>query len=435
MLQDFSHALAHTKLHTTHIYKSFHKKKKYMENLKKYLQFKEDQIKQLVETSGIPTEAQLTGFIGAFAKQFLNDIVTVHAPTKVKKIATDGLGVMGWDHRRNSGTDLSTDRFVEGIDHMQAEILLLNDTPEPTASELQNISEAADKLWDLDVNRVHPNSDYAINVQGGKKVYDKRDTAREPFFSFVDAKVMEKPTFRSFVSLLDNYVATTGTAEVVTSSERKENYDFLYQIMETGVMKYCHSLLAKKGLAPADKQEFVNFLHELWFGLYRRTTNNDSSGFEHVFLGEIKNGAVTGMHNWIQLYQEEQKGTLDYQGFIKPRRKPSIQGCHVEKNEQQLVTIQFEWNGALKNVSSSMIGTSPEFEMALYTLCFVAGDEKNVVRCGPYRMELTCYKYTSRGKKYIGTSFPSDLPLDENEAASKIQSTYRGNSTRNNSRH
>lgn len=201
-----------------------------MENLKKYLQFKEDQIKQLVETSGIPTEAQLTGFIGAFAKQFLNDIVTVHAPTKVKKIATDGLGVIGWDHRRNSGTDLSTDRFVEGIDHMQAEILLLNDAPEPTASELQNISEAADKLWDLDVNRVHPNSDYAINVQGGKKVYDKRDTAREPFFSFVDAKVMEKPTFRSFVSLLDNYVATTGTAEVVTSSERKENYDFYIKL-------------------------------------------------------------------------------------------------------------------------------------------------------------------------------------------------------------
>jgi hypothetical protein len=29
-------------------------------------------------------------------------------------------------------------------------------------------------------------------------------------------------------------------------------------------------------------------------------------------------------NNWIQLYLEELKGTLDYQGFIKPERKPSI---------------------------------------------------------------------------------------------------------------
>lgn len=402
-----------------------------MENLKNYLQFKEDQIHQLVETSGDPSESQLTSFVGAFTNQFLNDIVTIHAPSNVKNIATSGLTVMGWDHRRNTGNELSTTRFVEGIDHMQAAIQLLNEVPEPTVTEMEDLSEAADKLWDLDINRVHPNHDYAINVQGGKKVYDKSDTARDPFFSFVDAKVLEKPTFRAFIDLLDNYVATTGTAEVVTSSERKENYDFLHQIMETGVMKYCHRLLSKKGLAPSDTKEFVSFLHNLWFGLYRRTTNNDSSGFEHVFLGEIKNDAVTGMHNWIQLYLEEQKGTLDYRGFIKPRRKPSIQGCYVDKNAQQVVTIQFEWNNCLKNVSSSMIGTSPEFEIALYTMCFLAGEEKTIVKCGPYRMELTCYKYTSRGHKYIGTSFPSDMPLDENEAAAKIQSSYRGKSTRN----
>ena len=81
-----------------------------------------------------------------------------------------------------------------------------------------------------------------------------------------------------------------------------------------------------------------------------------------------------------------------------------------------------------------MIGTSPEFEIALYTICFLVGEEKSIVKCGPYRMELTCYKFTSQGKNYIGTSFPSDLPLDEDEAASKIQSSFRGKSARSGSR-
>lgn len=69
-----------------------------------------------------------------------------------------------------------------------------------------------------------------------------------------------------------------------------------------------------KGYAPADKNEFINLLNDLWFGLYKREVQNDSSGFEHVFLGEIKDGEVTGLHNWIQLYDEEKSHRLDYLG-------------------------------------------------------------------------------------------------------------------------
>ena len=37
------------------------------------------------------------------------------------------------------------------------------------------------------------------------------------------------------------------------------------------------------------------------------------SGFEHVFLGEIDDGKVKGVHNWIWLYQMEKKQLIDYQ--------------------------------------------------------------------------------------------------------------------------
>ncbi|CAM9922645.1 unnamed protein product, partial [Phaeothamnion confervicola] len=72
----------------------------------------------------------------------------------------------------------------------------------------------------------------------------------------------------------------------------------------------------------------------------------------------------------------------------------------------QLVTIQFAWDGELKDVSSSLIGVSPEFEIALYSLLFFLGQEKTVVQLGPYTAEITTFQFRQRGKVYIGTSFP-----------------------------
>ena len=59
-------------------------------------------------------------------------------------------------------------------------------------------------------------------------------------------------------------------------------------------------------------------MDDIWFTPYSRSRRVvGSSGFEHVFVGELKGGKVSGFHNWVSFYKEEQEGDLDYFGHMK----------------------------------------------------------------------------------------------------------------------
>lgn len=64
--------------------------------------------------------------------------------------------------------------------------------------------------------------------------------------------------------------------------------------------------------------DFRAILNDVWFEFYSRSSKSnmaDSSGFEHVFVGEHKSTSVTGFHSWIQMYLLEKSGQLSYMGY------------------------------------------------------------------------------------------------------------------------
>jgi len=71
-----------------------------------------------------------------------------------------------------------------------------------------------------------------------------------------------------------------------------------------------------------------------------------------------------------------------------------------------MLSVQFTWNGQLKDVSSMFIGTSPEFELALYTLCFLAGQEENIVQVGDYEVKIKVYRISSKYGDKVGSAYP-----------------------------
>lgn len=260
------------------------------------------------------------------------------------------------------------------------------------------------------MNRMTPGTDYTISVQGRASYVTQgshvvRDHASLPLFSNVnESKLMNTTTISQFTKLLDNYERSSGVAERVTAEELTEINLFLDAVLQTEVMKRAHRYLVSKGKSSSDLRQFKSQLNLIWFHLYhrQRTAGLDSSGFEHVFVGETRSGSeIVGFHNWIQFYLQEKNSHLDYKGYKARDHDLPDQDDHV-------LNLQFSWHGLVKPVGSAFIGTSPEFEMAIFTVVFLLNTDRSttvLVNIDQCQMELVVIRHG----RSLGTAYPKLL--------------------------
>lgn len=269
------------------------------------------------------------------------------------------------------------------------------------------LAAALSELWRLDANRLVPGRDYILDAQ--QRAYGDSDAADAPLITTIDPSVWQRPTFAAFKHLLDNYTAATGVPERVSDAERAEEHSFIAAVCDTDVMRFAFDWLSNhSSMRCSSITDFSAMLHAIWFQCYSRDGCRDSSGFEHVFCGEIDDGVVKGLHNFVQVYVEEARGNFNYKGYLDVRGEP----CRdPPPPEQQLITVRFEWLGKMKPVSSMFVGVSPEFELAMYTMMFVAGDEALEVDLGPYRARVKVYQIAGK----IGTAYPELLAVDRSQ--------------------
>lgn len=127
-------------------------------------------------------------------------------------------------------------------------------------------------------------------------------------------------------------------------------------------------LLAQPGSLPqgvTTLEQFRCVIEKLWF--------RNCSGFKHVFVGNKMDGnKYNGFHNWYQFLLEQQRKptqttniTFEQLAFVGDRLPKFLRG------------LSFRWKGAKKvpmGTSSSMfVGTSPAFDLALFTACVLRG--------------------------------------------------------------
>uniref|UniRef100_A0A0N5B6T0 Endoribonuclease n=1 Tax=Strongyloides papillosus TaxID=174720 RepID=A0A0N5B6T0_STREA len=199
---------------------------------------------------------------------------------------------------------------------------------------------------------------------------------------------------------MDNYIPKVGVQETITQKEMIEIDAFLLAIMNTTIAKQFFTFLTSKNHPYArDRSTLVKNLKQIWFHPYSRSRGIlDSSGFEHVFMGEIKNNKVGGLHNWYRFYlleSRERNSNFDYKGYIK-------------KRFGIISSVKFSWRGYYKKIGSFFMGTSPEFDFFTFTLCFLFRRESSGcnIEINGCPTTITVYDFRYNNKILVGTVYP-----------------------------
>ncbi|CAK9802367.1 Endoribonuclease CG2145 [Anthophora quadrimaculata] len=254
----------------------------------------------------------------------------------------------------NAGTNSAPQNNANNQDGKQN-----NPNPLGFVTSNDDIKKLTESLFDKE-----PNSAFkyiTMSVQGQKKDDSTNDDAPEPLLSVKD-EAYEIPTVKAVLALHDNYEFDVKTKETVTSEEREEESTLLDKILDTDVMKATMKFLADKGYIEDDKYEFKDTMKRIWFSQFKRIDGDaSSSGFETVFLAEKFDSDIIGLHNWIYYAKQEAEKKLNYLGYIK-EVKLGDKGA--------VVKVRSSLDGIVQPVTTVFVGTSPEMEFALYTMCF-----------------------------------------------------------------
>ena len=106
-------------------------------------------------------------------------------------------------------------------------------------------------------------------------------------------------------------------------------------------------------------------------------------------------------------------GKVDYRGYVGNKKK---------QDKEFMITIQFSWDedledtddGAIKAMGGTMLGTSPEFEIGMYTVAWVYAKHNNIVNV-PIAIEdqefyVIAHVYKNQ---FLGSCYTSFFPQED----------------------
>lgn len=212
------------------------------------------------------------------------------------------------------------------------------------------------------------------NFQNKIYPYDN-DKSVDPLFNlFDDITCTNKNIFKTmkdFLSIYSYFIIETGYNECITDFKLDVFKNFIYSILNS------HLIIIGYNNYFADKykpKEFVKYFIKIFFSTHNRHSNNDTSLFEHYFVGElnIKSNNFVGLHYWLSFFYLESRGKLNYYGYTKKGKN--------------IINAKFNYMNILK-ITSFMYPTFPEFEMLMLLLVM---DKKESIR---FRIKETIIEY------------------------------------------
>lgn len=136
-------------------------------------------------------------------------------------------------------------------------------------------------------------------------------------------------------------------------------------------------------------------LRSIWFGRWAESVPGvlSSSGWEHANVGErTVDNRIVGFHSWVYFYNEEDHRDANYLGYINVTRAANV----------TILSAPVQLYGSYKAYTEFVIGASPELELALGTLCFLARADD---ACKLETSDNVAYTYDVHTLQYEGVQY------------------------------
>lgn len=276
--------------------------------------------------------------------------------------------------------------------------------------ELNSLYLASKRIWNYDTNRLEPNKHFIVNLDNKIQIKCLNLIPQPNLFKYVDENVFERETYKKFIELFKYFNLTSSTCNINLKEKDKKIDEFLDAILKTDVMIYTYKyILKKKRTSCLTISDFKKELKRYWFNSIKNDKGISPCGFEHVFIGQLlpKLKTVSGYHNWIKYYFDEKNKEIEFNGYLYSNKNPNF-SRDIFKNPY-FVNLRYKWRGFLKDVNGLLIGTSPEYEFAICTLCFYLGKQDVIININGTDMHCNIYtKDNDECEVIIATAFISD---------------------------
>ena len=253
----------------------------------------------------------------------------------------------------------------------------------------------------------------ALKQQGYVVVDEKKQAGPEHRLLtevFIPPKKMK--SYKNVEQLFNNYTLDQTKPEVNLPEERAEVQQFIKASYKTPPLQLAREYIQTQSSSNLTDDEWWALLERVWFEQYDMGNNEDLSGFEHVFVGEQKQGKVQGYHFWYKYYLDEHfrldGEELDLIKFIRWEHDPKEKTADV-------VTLAYEWRAfdyekkvfrkLTKPVGGFWVGPSAEGMLALGTVRFMQqafAPKQAQINGVMYNLEL----YRSEDDRNLRTFYP-----------------------------
>ena len=219
------------------------------------------------------------------------------------------------------------------------------------------------------------------------------DQAFERLF-YVEPELLEHPTIYLTRSLYDSYQHDYLKKLNRTIETRKQENLLIDTFLNTNVMSTAMDWLADYGFIDPDDFERKDVLRRIWFTMFSGST----CGFERVFASENYGTAIIGAQDWLYFENQESLGRIDYMGYLD---KLDL------GNTSSLLKLNFQMDGIIRPNATIFVGTLPELEMSLYTICFYARSNNICpVSLGGTKFNIYTHSFMYFGNEVIDLGLP-----------------------------